>query len=168
MATPSGGTASYITNKGAGEAVPVDLVAGTVEVSLGANVGIQNVAEDQINPSTEEKQDDGITLLATIDTAQDLTNTKLTAIDLDTSKIPPLGTASMPASSPVTIATDDAQFATIEATLTNIEKCLMGNAAPNVDAPGMISVAVVLAASTADQVIAASAANKQIWVYGLH
>lgn len=121
MATPSGGTASYITNKGVGEAIPIDLVAGTIDVELGASVGLNNIANDEIDPATEGKQDAEIVILGTIDTAQDLTNTKLTAIDLDTSKIPTLGTAAMVASSPVTIASDDTLTAAANTLLGTID-----------------------------------------------
>ncbi len=114
MARIAAGQVVFVSNEDTDEAIPVKLVGG-VEVELGANVGILNIANVVIDPSTEGKQDDGITILTTIDTAQDLTNTKLTAIDLDTSKIPSLGTAAMAASAPATIATNDTQFGAVGA-----------------------------------------------------
>ncbi len=101
MARFPGGTAVEVTNTGASEAVPVDIVAGSIEVALGANVGLLNILNAVIDPATEQKQDDGITLLGTI--------------DADTSKIPSQGTAVMAASTPMTLATNDTQFGSVGA-----------------------------------------------------
>lgn len=225
MATPAGGTASFITNRDADtEAIPVTL-AGGIEVALGANVGLLNILNAVIDPATEQKQNAGIALLTTI--------------DADTSKIPALGTAAMAASAPATIATDDTQFGAVgaaadpdgnihgqlrsiaentdnletllavgtgamasaqavtiatddtmmtaldtavdlvntnlgtletdveatETTLTNIEKCQMGNAAPTIDSYGNAAVNAATGART--EIIATPGANKQLWIYGL-
>ncbi len=67
MARIAAGQVVFVSNEDTDEAIPVKLVGG-VEVELGANVGILNIANVVIDPSTEGKQDDGITILTTIDT----------------------------------------------------------------------------------------------------
>jgi len=136
----------------------------TSEVST-PNINLHRIRNKLVNVGSGAVGTDGTqrVILATDDPAVTLLGT----IDADTSKIPSLGTAIMTGAAPVTIATDDTITAAGNASLVNIEKCQMGNAAPTIDSPGIINAPINAGTGARTEIIATPGANKQIWVYGL-
>ena len=139
--------------------LPVSLADGALEVDLGANIGLLNSADEAIDPATEDKQDDGIAILTTIDA-----DTGATALGVGGTADAAVAAGAVGSiSAKLRRVTTD--LAAVETTLTNLESVMMGAGAPVIDSYG--SAVIDAAAGATANVIATPGEDKQIWIYAI-